>query len=179
MEAWAQRILDLLQKGRAEGRSQKALAQACGLSQPSVSQWFSDSGNKPATQMIMGDNLVAAARYLGTTPEYIMTGIAPDSSSHQMGLDPEILSAAIKLVRLTFTILGVDHDPESDGVPTALAYRYLISRQERSVSGDVLIDFSQYLKRRMQEAEQNDEGVDGVGGLGAGHRGTRARRRAG
>ena len=178
MEPWAKRIFDLLQEGKAEGRSQKALAKACGLSQTSISQWFSDTGNKPATRMIMGDNLIAAARYLGTTPEYIMTGVG-GPSSHGMGLDPDTLAAAIKLVRLTFRNLDVEHDAEVDGVPTALAYRYLIARKERLVSADVLIDFSQYLKRRIQEAGISDERVEGNGGSGPSDRGSRSRRKAG
>ena len=148
MEPWAKRIFDLLQEGKAEGRSQKALAKACGLSQPSISQWFSDTGNKPATRMIMGDNLIAAARYLGTTPEYIMTGVG-GPSSHGMGLDPDTLAAAIKLVRLTFRNLDVEHD------------------------------FSQYLKRRIQEAGISDERVEGNGGSGPSDRGSRSRRKAG
>ncbi len=43
--------------------------------------------------MIMADNAVAAARYLGTSVEYLMTGHGQtNSSSHPVGLDVERLA---------------------------------------------------------------------------------------
>lgn len=74
MSPWAARIKSLLDAGGERGLSDTALARACGIRQPSVWQWFNDTDGKQATKMISGDNLVAAAKYLGTTAEWIMTG---------------------------------------------------------------------------------------------------------
>lgn len=95
MEKWAERIKQLLDAGKPR-LTQLGLAKACGRSQPSISQWFNDSDSKPATTMIMGDNLVAAAEYLGTTPEWIMTGKGPAGRVSQSGrLDPVNVSITI------------------------------------------------------------------------------------
>ena len=69
---WSQRILDVL--AEHPDKSAAGLARACNIGQGSVSGWF---GKGKPTKMISGDNLVAAARYLGTTPEWIMTGRNP------------------------------------------------------------------------------------------------------
>lgn len=45
------------------------LARACGITQPSVSDWFNGR-----TQALEGQNLVAAANYLRVNPEWLATG---------------------------------------------------------------------------------------------------------
>ena len=45
------------------------LARACGIKQPSVSDWFNGQ-----TATIEGQNLIAAAAYLGVSPEWLATG---------------------------------------------------------------------------------------------------------
>jgi len=96
MEKWAERILEQM---AAKDLNVPGLAKACGRSQPSVWQWFNDSDSKPATKMIMADNAVAAARYLGTTVEYLMTGHGLEQGSSQpVGLDVERLTMLMEEV---------------------------------------------------------------------------------
>lgn len=76
-----------------KGLNVPGLAKACGKTQPTVWQWFNDSDSKPSTKMIMADNAVAAARYLGTSVEYLMTGEDQlGAQSHSTGLDVERLA---------------------------------------------------------------------------------------
>lgn len=49
--------------------TQAALARACGIKQPSISDWFSGR-----TKRITGQNLLKAAEYLGVTPEWLASG---------------------------------------------------------------------------------------------------------
>ena len=102
MEPWAKRIFSLLTD---RGESQVALANACGIREPSVSGWFG-KGSRP-TRMISGDNLVAAAKFLETTPEWIMTGRegvtnqSPKASQSQPArLDPAMIAETAKALRI-------------------------------------------------------------------------------
>lgn len=59
-----------------------ALAKACGVSQPSVSDWLNGS-----TKSIDGVNLIAAAEFLRVNPKWLATGLglkysAPQSTSN-------------------------------------------------------------------------------------------------
>lgn len=119
MSPWASRIQSLLDAGAANGLSVPDLARACGVKQPSVWQWFNDTDKKQATKMISGDNLVAAASYLNTTAEWIMTGKGPSAASQLSRFDPAILDAAIDLIvrtdgELTFANLIRVHDGLAD-----------------------------------------------------------------
>ncbi|WP_369913917.1 helix-turn-helix domain-containing protein [Xanthomonas sp. NCPPB 3005] len=93
MESWAERIHERMV---AAGKKPADLARACGVKPGSISGWF---GQGKPTKMISGDNLVAAAAYLNTTAEYIMTGRAsPSSQSQPVGLDLSKLSTVIAVV---------------------------------------------------------------------------------
>lgn len=104
---WSQRILDVL--AEHPDKSAAGLARACNIGQGSVSGWF---GKGKPTKMISGDNLVAAARYLGTTPEWIMTGRNPatQSQSHSVSVDLEMLKSAIVSVKEALRALGLELD---------------------------------------------------------------------
>ncbi len=69
MEPWAERIQSRMTE---LGFKPTDLARACGIKDSSISGWFGRA-SKP-TRMISGDNLVAVARYLRVTPEWIITG---------------------------------------------------------------------------------------------------------
>lgn len=90
--------------------SQAALARACKIAAPSVNNWLSGR-----SQEIKGANLLAAARLLNVTPEWLATGRGPmrttlnDSAgaenysrkgreSHRMALNEDILHEAITLL---------------------------------------------------------------------------------
>lgn len=119
----------MLDEGRSRGLTQTGLAKACGRSQPSLSQWFNDSESKPATQMILGDNLVAAARYLGTTPEWIMTGSESrrneGQASQSVRLSASTIAETAKILRTVFERHGVDFDPVEDADLFAEVYTLL------------------------------------------------------
>lgn len=104
---WAQRIEDLLRADPT--KSAAGLARACGIKGGSVSGWF---GKGKPTKMISGDNLVSAAAYLGTTPEYIMTGrqSAAPSQSHPVNMDLEMLKSSIVSVKEALRTLGLELD---------------------------------------------------------------------
>lgn len=104
---WAQRIEDLLKADPT--KSAAGLARACGLQGGSVSGWF---GKGKPTKMIRGDNLIPAAAYLGTTPEYIMTGrqAAAAGQSQPMTMDLEMLKSAIVSVKEALHTLGLELD---------------------------------------------------------------------
>lgn len=93
MEDWAKRIhARMLEMGKIPAD----LARACKVKPASVSGWFGQ-GAKP-TKMISGDNLVAAASFLGTTAEFIMTGRQPPPPSHSTGLDTDKLATVLSVV---------------------------------------------------------------------------------
>lgn len=93
MEEWASRIHERM---TAAGRKPVDLARACKIKPGSVSGWF---GQGKPTKMISGDNLVAAASFLNTTAEYIMTGRgAADVQSQPAGLDLGKLSTVLAVV---------------------------------------------------------------------------------
>jgi transcriptional regulator with XRE-family HTH domain len=98
MEPWAHRIYSRM----AElGRNQSELAKACGIKEPSVSGWFG-KGSRP-TRMISGDNLVSVAKFLGLTPEWIITGkgkkSASDQGSQSVRLDPLMIAETHRALR--------------------------------------------------------------------------------
>lgn len=90
---WAKRIFERLD-GLGPTKTQVGLAQACGINKVSVSNW---KGKGTATAMISGDNLVAAAEYLETTAEWIMTGATSADASQPAGLDLPMLRQAFRV----------------------------------------------------------------------------------
>jgi transcriptional regulator with XRE-family HTH domain len=110
MQGWAKRIKERLDAGRKDGLSATGLARACGISQPSVSQWFNDSGSKKATEMIRGDNLLSAARYLNVRPEWILTGKGPATASQPLGLDRDTLEVSVISVKEMLSRAGLELD---------------------------------------------------------------------
>jgi transcriptional regulator with XRE-family HTH domain len=98
MQEWASRLHELMTKA---GRTQAELARACGLKPGSVSGWF---GQGKPTKMISGDNLVAAAQFLNTTAEFIMTGRGSRetgvSMSHVARLDDATMAQGVELMYL-------------------------------------------------------------------------------
>lgn len=126
LPAWSQRIAALLAE---QGKTAAGLARACDIKPGSVSGWF--GGGKP-TKMISGDNLVAAASYLGTTPEWIMTGRNPASGSESqpVSVDLEMLKSAIVSVKESLKTLGLELDAFLAAPLIAYAYeeRVLLPR---------------------------------------------------
>ncbi len=67
-------LADRLQRALAERPdvSKADLARACGIKQPSVSDWFNGK-----TKRLSGSNLLEAARRLRVRPEWLATGMGP------------------------------------------------------------------------------------------------------
>ncbi len=89
------------------GMTQGELAAACGISGPSVSAW--ESGK---TTAISGEYLVAAARALKVTAEWILTGegpAAPLGQSQSQRPDRERLHTAIQMVDEVLAELGITY----------------------------------------------------------------------
>lgn len=72
------------------------------------------------------------------------------SRSHSLRIDPDTISAALKLVRLTFLNRDEEIDQEINGEPLAYAYEFLMQRKEHAVTPENVIDFTRLLKRREQ-----------------------------
>ena len=70
--------------------------------------------------------------------------------SHSLRIDPDTISAALKLVRLAFLNRDEEIDQEVNGEPLAHAYEFLIRRKEQAVTPENVIEFSRILKRRQQ-----------------------------
>lgn len=99
---------------------------------------------------------------------------SPSYASQPLGIDPAILSASIKLVRMACEQLDVDYDPEQDAGIIALGYSYLYARSQRAVTPENLVDFTKRLRKRLSEAttDGRSESIGttgpGVGAKGAG-----------
>lgn len=161
MEIWAQRIKQLLDEGRSRGLTQTGLARACGRSQPSLSQWFNDSESKPSTQMIMGDNLVAAARYLGTTPEWIMTGETSRATSQPVRLAVSTIAETAKILRKILERRGERLDMERDADLFSEVYA-LLDKLPSNPSQEATVDFTatviDLVARRLERSNGRDSG---------------------
>lgn len=145
MEPWARRIKALLDSD--PHLSQRGLADACGVKQPSISQWFNTTdSSKPPTRMLSGANLVAAARYLGTTAEYIMTGRAPES--HAVRVDPQILGTANTLLQRLHTLRREEPAPDINPQALAIAYQVVAEDLASSAEGNV-VDLMEKVAERL------------------------------
>ncbi|MGE8247305.1 MAG: helix-turn-helix domain-containing protein [Stenotrophomonas maltophilia] len=155
MEDWAKRIKSLLDE---KGLSQTDLARACGRSQPSLSQWFSDTASKPATKMIMGDNLLAAARFLGTTPEYILTGSASPGVSQSARPEFPKMSSAVLLLRHYLDFAGHPADWISDPDMLEIAYE-VVESFGTPVQPENVLDLTKALAKRIRGASDGRHGT--------------------
>ncbi len=156
MQKWAERIKELLLSRRLEGLTQTGLARACGIAQPSVSQWFNDNDTKPATEMIRGDNLIAAARYLGTTPEWVITGKGPRELSQTVGLHTHKLEVALISVRKAMKSFGLEWDAIDAAAVVSFAYRELGHYPDR-LSRTEISEFDSVVKHKLRGGTTNEE----------------------
>jgi transcriptional regulator with XRE-family HTH domain len=147
--------------------TQESAGADLGMNQSAVSQYL--LGYIPLNYMAV----LGFARLLGVDPASIRSdlpeqnfsvaepgaGYAPQSQS--LRIDPATIAAATRLVRLTFENLSVEFDSEEDGTPIALAYEYLLARQQRVVTPENLVDFSKKLAERLREKTdaQRDDGT--------------------
>lgn len=173
MEPWAERIEAVLREGRARGLTKTGLAKACGKAQPSISQWFNDNESKPATQMIMADNLIAAARYLGVTPEWIMTGSdwfnRGAEASQPVRMDVSKIAETAKILRTVFERRGVAFDPVEDADVFAEVYT-LLDQMPVNPSQEANVAFTatviDLVAKRLERGDGRGEGKQDRGSAG-------------
>ncbi len=157
------------------------LATACGVAKNSVSQWLDRIKDKPPTEMLAGSHLVAAARYLETTAEWLMTGRGVnDVTSQAARPDPAILAQTQEFLETAYAFKGKPFDLRADADLFADAYEWL-AEDERPVDQRNLVHFGRWLAGRQQanEAADEDENESGnVAGQTAGKDRGRAARSA-
>lgn len=163
MGTWAQRIEQRLADLAHLGKDRPGLARACGIKPASVSGWFG-RGTKP-TLMIRGDNLIAAAKYLNTSPEWIMTGFGSADASQSARPDPRILTLAVKALK-NLALLQAGEATFLYDAPSLLALYDALSREPPSVDVD-----REAVLRRMAAAVRevaNGRGMGRGDAVGAG-----------
>jgi hypothetical protein len=148
-------------------RSINQLAELAEIGQTWLQRYLNP--DKPSgIQKANPEKLGAVAQALGVSLNDLMfvdlSSVKTPSPSQLAQPDPEILAAAIKLVRLTFEALETEHDQEADGVPTALAYAYLQKRQQRVVTGENVVDFMKALRARSKGESGDGQGIGSAGG---------------
>lgn len=154
--------------------SQAALARACGIKQPSVSDWLSGR-----TKRLEGANLLAAARLLNVAPDWLSTGrgsMRPAVGLSQLGRpDPAILAQTQEFLETAYAFQGKTFEMARDADLFADAYEWL-AEDDRPVDGRNLVDFGRWMAgRHQQEKGANDEQEQRATGQIAGE----DRRRAG
>lgn len=165
MEKWAERIKELAD---AKGVSDSELARACKTAQPSVHQWFNESPKgKPPTKMIKGDNLVAAARALNTTPEWIISGTGPKVASQSAGLSVLKLQVAIVSVRKAAESAGLEIDEVQAAAAIAWAYGQLHVYPE-TMTKDEMRDFDGIVRHHLRGGQFDEESERPVARRGTG-----------
>lgn len=160
---WGDRIRE--QRKRL-GISQTELAAACGIKQPSVSAW--ESGD---SLMIDGVNLVAVARKLRVTPEWVMTGRDPSPASHSLELDLDMLKSAIVAVKEALRAFGLELDAFVAAPMIAFAYRER-QRLPRHMTKEGYRDFDAMVTDRLRGELGHGEEARSV--ARGGTRGTKA-----
>lgn len=147
MAEWQQRIADLMVERDV---NQSELAAAVGIRQAAVHKWISGK-----TGSIEGANLVAVAKVLQTTAEYVMTGKNPPSQS--VRLDSTTLANAVYLAGEAIRLRG-DSDPldPTDPVDIEIITKACNWLQAEQISGKPsdsnLVEFM-----RSMGAKKNDE----------------------
>jgi hypothetical protein len=123
------------------------------------------------------DGAIEAQRRWGVNATWVLFGegaemVQPGAAGRPIEqIDPEVLSAALRLVRMTLEATGTPHEPEKDTLATVLAYAFLVKRNERNVSADNIVDFSKYLRARRHEgADTGPAGIPRAGQRAKAHR---------
>jgi hypothetical protein len=185
MGDWAQRIESRLRELADEGKDRAGLVKACKVKPSSVSGWFARGAKQ--TQMIRGDNLIAAAKYLNTSPEWIMTGVGRADSSQPQRLDGATIQSAFDLARRSLELLGMDDfslEDELDAQLFAQAVKAVAEQGLTSIEDSDVVRFTRELRQSGVVGNGARAGeVGGVGGAASaaqvGGKGKVARRRAG
>lgn len=160
MSDWGDRI-----KARREelGESQVELARACAVRPPSVNDW--ESGK---TKTIEGGNLLAAARFLRVTPDWIIYGKEPKetevSPSQARRLDLANLIAAYQLLRGTYADEGKVYDLEAEPDLLQTVYERLVALRSPPTPANLFALGQQVNRQRSEIGDGQTRGDGRVGG---------------
>lgn len=149
MSDWGDRI----QKRRQElGFSQTQLAHACGLKPASVNDW--ESGK---TKTIEGANLLRAARYLQTTPEWIIFGTGAEAAeASQLGRrDTDTLEAGLKLIKAVTKITRQPLEDAMNALAISVAME-IVNEAEEGLDDSNVLDFMAKFAERLEKRRQGD-----------------------
>lgn len=137
--------------------------------QPQVSQWISETNPKSIGGRLARDLESVQGLENGALDR------PPHMASQPVGIDPEILADAMKLLRATDAILG--EPPEASINPYRLAVAYqAILEEGGTVSDGKVIDFTARLAKKLREkGEHGDFGsaAAGTGGTTGGAHGAK------
>lgn len=176
MQPWAKRIASRLAELEPQGKSRAGLIAACGVKPSSVSGWFG-LGTKP-TLMIEGGNLVAAAQYLETTAEWIITG--RDALSQDQRPTADMLQDAMGYLDELDEILGRKKSPRPDPKRLEIALAAVIDGP--LVEGKPVVvriaDRFRELEKERGNDQRSAEGAGQANGSSNGDAGTQAPRPA-
>lgn len=146
------------------------LARACGIKPASVSDWITGK-----TKTIKGANLLAAARLLGVTPEWLSTGrgprTAPGRDSQLVRLDPSMIAITHRVLRdLYKSDLGDDTFCIEDDVSAARFVQVYALRAGLSArpSPEEWVEYGRKLEVIMKPQGALDGRGDGVPTEGTG-----------
>ena len=98
MAPWAKRLWSMIESGESDGLSMGGLIKATKAKQSSVWQWFKAPPGKKTTEKVRAEYLVRAAKYVGTSVEYLVTG--KDAASSQ--------SARLDEGKLAYMLVSLD-----------------------------------------------------------------------
>lgn len=126
---------------------------------------------------VMGDDVARKIESAHALPNAWMDNLHEDTAthvrdahapywSHSLRIDPETISAALKLVRLAFRQRDQEIDQEENGEPLAFAYEFLLTRKENTVTAENVVEFSRAINRRQTGGTDevqtgNDRGAGG------------------
>lgn len=141
-----QHIQQLIDIPTRSPRYLPALAKAFGLT---VEQFLNVS-----------DNGIAPPQVRDLTTSNGGRSSAPRSQSQSLQLDASTLATSYQLVRLACIALDEHFDPEQPGDAelVLLAYNYLTSRDERTVTANNVVDFTARLRKQTATKGGMDEG---------------------
>lgn len=148
MQAWAQRIKDLMDKADPKV-TPGSLAADIKAAQPSVRQWFKPGNSGKTTEMISGDNLVAVAQRFRVSAEWIITGRPPvavdampasEDGSSASGLSEQLLAEAQSLWRRIESRTDLGGGTEAGAVITA--YNALLNGKDDVDATTAILEYT-------------------------------------
>jgi len=137
---------------------------AMGVSSSALQRYINEENVAPF------DALARLCIAAGARMEWLATGEGPirgpetaqPRTSHVVGLAPETITAAVKLLAWAFELQGATYDAARDPDLLADTYAFLVEHGG-SVTPDNLVDFSKRLaERRAKEASRAKQGGSGA-----------------